>query len=112
MSVSSIQSSSRTAEGRAGIAKTSESDPGSPASQEAALGLAGGKTHGSGMTASGAKGSFRLFRRGPWENLATLVIAAGVIMLMQPFSIELYGWSFLTTLVGTAMFIIVSKFPD
>jgi hypothetical protein len=55
---------------------------------------------------------FRLFRRGPWENLATLVIAAGVIMLMQPFSIDLYGWSFLTTLVGTAMFIIVSKFPD
>jgi hypothetical protein len=60
----------------------------------------------------GSKAGFRLFRRGPWENLATIVIAAGVIMLMQPFSIDLYGWSFLTTLVGTAMFIIVSKFPD
>jgi hypothetical protein len=52
------------------------------------------------------------FRRGPWENLATLVIAAGVIMLMQPFSVDLYTWSFLTTLAGTAMFIIVSKFPE
>jgi hypothetical protein len=33
-------------------------------------------------------------------------------MLMQPFSIVLYGYSFVTTLVGTAMFIVVSKFPD
>jgi len=55
---------------------------------------------------------FVTFRRGPWENLATLVIAAGVIMLMQPFSVALYTWSFLTTLAGTAMFIVVSKFPD
>jgi hypothetical protein len=55
---------------------------------------------------------FLTFRRGPWENLATVVIAAGVIMLMQPFSVDLYTWSFLTTLAGTAMFIIVSKFPD
>lgn len=98
MSVSSIQPSSRTAEGRAGMAPhNAAGDPGSPAAPAA------------GMT---NKGSFRLFRRGPWENLATVVIAAGVVMLMQPFSIELYGWSFLTTLTGTAMFIIVSKFPD
>ncbi|MBS7537819.1 hypothetical protein [Ancylobacter lacus] len=55
---------------------------------------------------------FRLFRRGPWENLATLVIACGVVMLMQPFSIALYGWSFITTLAGTVMFIVVSKFPE
>jgi hypothetical protein len=55
---------------------------------------------------------FLTFRRGPWEGLATIVIAAGVVMLMQPFSVDLYTWSFLTTLAGTAMFIIVSKFPD
>ncbi len=52
------------------------------------------------------------FRRGPWEGLATLIIACGVVMLMQPFSITLYTWSFITTLTGTVMFIIVSKFPD
>ncbi len=28
------------------------------------------------------------FRRGPWEILATVVIAAGVLMLMQPFSLD------------------------
>jgi hypothetical protein len=54
----------------------------------------------------------RYFRRGPWENLATVVIAAGVVMLMQPFSMFLYGWSFATILVGTAMFLVVSHFVD
>ncbi len=54
----------------------------------------------------------RLFRRGPWENVATAIIACGVIMLMQPFSLTLYTYSFITTLLGTLMFIIVSKFPD
>lgn len=54
----------------------------------------------------------RVFRRGPWEMAATVLIAAGVVMLMQPFSLTLYGYSFATTLFGTAMFIIVSKFPE
>jgi hypothetical protein len=52
------------------------------------------------------------FRRGVWENLATIIIAVGVLMLMQPFSLALYTWSFLTTLVGTLMFVVVSKFPE
>jgi hypothetical protein len=52
------------------------------------------------------------FRRGPWENLATAVIGIGVVMLMQPFSMVLYTYSFATTLAGTAMFIIVSKFRE
>ncbi|MEJ6747369.1 MAG: hypothetical protein QNK98_11650 [Yoonia sp.] len=52
------------------------------------------------------------FRRGPWEMLATILIALGVIMLMQPFAIGLYTYSFIVTLVGTVMFIIVSHFPE
>jgi hypothetical protein len=32
-------------------------------------------------------------------------------MLMQPFSLTLYGYSFATVLLGTVMFIVVSKFP-
>ncbi|MBS4011981.1 MAG: hypothetical protein KGZ72_14650 [Roseovarius sp.] len=52
------------------------------------------------------------FRRGPWEMLATILIAVGVIMLMQPFAIGLYSYSFIVTLVGTVMFIIVSHFPE
>ena len=51
-------------------------------------------------------------RRGIWENLATIVIALGVFMLMQPFSMTLYTYSFITTLVGTLMFVVVSKFPE
>jgi hypothetical protein len=52
------------------------------------------------------------FRRGPWEMLATLLIALGVVMLMQPFVLWAYTWSFLVTLVGTVMFIITSHFPE
>jgi hypothetical protein len=54
----------------------------------------------------------RLFRRGPWENAATALIAAGVVMLMQPLSLWLFSWSFAVTLTGVVMFVIVSKFPD
>ena len=52
------------------------------------------------------------FRRGPWEGLATVVIAAGIVMLMQPLALALYSYSFVTILAGTAMFVIVSHFPD
>ncbi|MGL4490347.1 MAG: hypothetical protein ACRCU5_12985 [Rhizobiaceae bacterium] len=55
---------------------------------------------------------FLRLRRGPWENLATIIIALGVLMLMQPISMTLYTYSFITTLIGTVMFIIVSKFPE
>ena len=51
-------------------------------------------------------------RRGPWEMVATVLIALGVVMLMQPFALALFTWSFLVTLVGTVMFIIVSHFPE
>ena len=54
----------------------------------------------------------RVFRRAPWENTATAIIAAGIVMLMQPFSIDLYTYSFVTILAGTAMFVVVSKFPE
>jgi hypothetical protein len=51
-------------------------------------------------------------RRGPWEMLASVVIGLGVVMLMQPFVLSAYTWSFPVTLVGTVMFIIVSHFPE
>ena len=52
------------------------------------------------------------FRRGPWEALATVIIAVGVFMLMQPFVMWAYTYSFATTLVGTVMFLVVSHFPS
>ena len=51
-------------------------------------------------------------RRGPWEAVATVLIALGVLMLMQPFVLWLFTWSFVVTLVGTVLFIIVSHFPE
>jgi hypothetical protein len=55
---------------------------------------------------------FLRLRRGPWEGLAMLLIGLGVFMLMQPFSLWLFGWSFTVTLTGTAMFVVVSHFPE
>ncbi len=52
------------------------------------------------------------FRRGPWEGLATILIALGVVMLMQPFAMVLFTYSFIIILTGTVMFIVVSHFPD
>jgi hypothetical protein len=54
----------------------------------------------------------RWLRRGRMELAATLVIAIGVFMLLQPFSLTLYTYSFVTTLAGTVLFTVVSKFPE
>jgi hypothetical protein len=53
-----------------------------------------------------------LFRRAPWENGSTLLIGLGVFMLVQPFSLDLYSWSFAVILSGTIAFVITSHFPD
>jgi hypothetical protein len=57
-------------------------------------------------------GLSRWFRRGPWENGATVLIGLGIVMLVQPFSIDLYGYSFVTILAGTVGFVVVSHFPS
>ena len=54
----------------------------------------------------------RPLRRGPMEAAASVLITAGVFMLLQPFSLTLFGWSFAVTLAGTALFTVVSKFPE
>ena len=51
-------------------------------------------------------------RRGPMEMAACIVIALGIFMLLQPFAMVLFTWSFVTMLFGTAMFMVVSKFPQ
>jgi hypothetical protein len=51
-------------------------------------------------------------RRGPWEMVATILIGAGVLMLTQPFALVLFSWSFAVILTGTAMFLVVSHFPE
>ena len=54
----------------------------------------------------------RLLRRGPCETVTMSLIGLGVAMLMQPFSLSLYSYSFVTILAGTLGFVIVSHFPD
>jgi hypothetical protein len=51
-------------------------------------------------------------RRGPGEAVAMALIGLGVVMLMQPLSLDLYSYSFVTILAGTLGFVIVSHFPD
>ena len=51
-------------------------------------------------------------RRGPCEAVAIALIGLGVLMLMQPFSLNMYSYSFVTILAGTLGFVIVSHFPD
>jgi hypothetical protein len=54
----------------------------------------------------------RIFVRGPWEMGASILIGLGVVMLMQPFFLWAYTYSFIVLLVGTIGFIIVSHFPE
>jgi hypothetical protein len=54
----------------------------------------------------------KALRRRPMEMLASGLIGAGVLMLLQPLSLTLYGYSFVTTLTGVVMFTFVTKFPD
>ena len=54
----------------------------------------------------------RWLRRGPLELVACAVIGAGILMLLQPFFMVLYTWSFASMLTGTVMFMVVSKFPE
>ena len=54
----------------------------------------------------------RWLRRGAMVNVATGLIVGGVLMMLQPFSMAVYSYSFLFTLAGTVLFLIVSRFPE
>ena len=54
----------------------------------------------------------KIFRRVYWENLSTILILVGVFMLLQPFAMWMFTYSFIVILIGTIGFIITSHFPD
>ena len=62
--------------------------------------------------AIGKAGMSRWFWRGPWETFAMSLIAGGIVLLVQPWSIDLYSYSFVTILAGTLGFVVVSHFPE
>ena len=56
----------------------------------------------------------RWLRRAPWEHGTTALIALGLAMLMQPWSIDVYSYGFTVMLVEFAMFLplfIYATFP-
>jgi hypothetical protein len=57
-------------------------------------------------------GSRRWFRRALWERITTVLIFAGLFMLMQPFSLTLFSYSFIVILVGTFGFTFATKLPE
>ena len=57
-------------------------------------------------------GMSRWFRRGPWETVTMILIGGGIIMLVQPLSMDLYSYSFVTILAGTIGYVVVSHFPE
>jgi hypothetical protein len=66
----------------------------------------------SGQSDATRRGWTSWFRRGPWENTAMTVIGIGILMLTQPFFLDLYTYSFVTILGGTLGFVVVSHFPQ
>ncbi|CAE6718221.1 hypothetical protein R69619_01420 [Paraburkholderia nemoris] len=54
----------------------------------------------------------RLLRRGYSETASTVLIGAGMAMLVQPFSLALFTWSFPVILVGALAFLVTSHFPE
>ncbi|MFM0478190.1 hypothetical protein ACW9YV_10250 [Paraburkholderia strydomiana] len=51
-------------------------------------------------------------RRGYSEAASTALIGLGMAMLVQPFSLTLFTWSFPVVLVGALAFVVTSHFPD
>src|SRR5262249_278038 len=57
-------------------------------------------------------GASPCFRRAPREAVGMALIGGGIIMLVQPWSIDLYSYSFVTILAGTVGYVIVSHYPE
>jgi hypothetical protein len=67
---------------------------------------------GTDISGTDRDGKRRTFRRGPWEMASTVVIASGIFMLVQPFALALYTYSFLVIAAGSVAFVVTSHFPE
>jgi hypothetical protein len=54
----------------------------------------------------------RFFRRASWERVTTGTIGAGLFMLMQPWSLDVYSCGFTVLLAGVVGFSIAGKLPQ
>lgn len=53
----------------------------------------------------------RWLRRAPWERATAALIGLGLVMLMQPWSIDIYSHAFTVLLAGVAGYSIAGKLP-
>jgi CO dehydrogenase/acetyl-CoA synthase delta subunit len=59
------------------------------------------------------KSSRPWWQRGPlWERISASLLGAGLVMLMQPWSLTLFSYSFTVVLTGVALFSIAGKLPQ
>lgn len=54
----------------------------------------------------------RWLRRSPWEHVTSALIGLGLVMLMQPWSLTAYSYSFIVLLAGVVGYSIAGKLPD
>ncbi len=54
----------------------------------------------------------RYFRRGPWEHGTAALIGLGLVMLMQPWAIEVYSYGFTVLLAGVIGYSVAGKLPQ
>ena len=54
----------------------------------------------------------RVLRRAPCEQATAALIAIGLVMLMQPWSIDVYSYGFTVLLAGVVGFSIAGKLPE
>jgi hypothetical protein len=54
----------------------------------------------------------RVLARGIWERVSITLILAGAVMLMQPFWLDVFSYSFVVLLAGVIGYSIAGKLPD
>jgi hypothetical protein len=63
------------------------------------------------MTAKTQNNTKRWIKRDLWEATFTAFIGIGLLMLMQPWQIEVYSYSFPVLLIGVIGYSIAGKLP-
>ena len=53
----------------------------------------------------------RWLRRSRWEPASMMLIGLGLVMLMQPWSLDVYSYSFAVLLAGVAGYTVAGKLP-
>jgi hypothetical protein len=54
----------------------------------------------------------RWLRRAPWEHGTSGLIGLGLVMLMQPWSMTAYSYSFVVLLTGVIGYSVAVKLPE